>query len=107
MMSSTNPSQPNGGSPKELPFRSVSDMLVKAAHLSKFTTSHELPLFDEDYVKVERVLCTPTMYPLIHQSGMSQVKNTWKEECLRVLEVLLNIRKDNVCFGIKFSAYDP
>ena len=49
------------------------------------------PFFNPDYLKVEQVLCTSTMYPLLHQSGIQQVANSWKDECLRVLDVLLNI----------------
>lgn len=47
------------------------------------------------------------MYPLLHQSGIQQVANSWKDECLRVLDVLLNIQKDSTSFGLKFSAFDP
>ena len=46
------------------------------------------------------------MYPLLHQSGIQQVNNTWKEECLLILDVLLNIRKENCCFGLNFSAFN-
>lgn len=69
--------------------------------------SQEPPFFNLDYVKVEQVLCASTMYPLLHSSGVQQVANTWKEECLRVLDVLLNVRRENCCFGLNFSAFDP
>ena len=67
----------------------------------------EHQFFNKDYIRVEKVLCTPTMYPLMHQSGMQQITNTWKDECLRVLDVLLHIQRDNCSFGLKFSAFDP
>ena len=69
--------------------------------------SQDHPFFNPEYLKVEKVLSTPTMYPLLHASGLLQVRNTWKDECLRVLDVLLHIQKDNHCFGLKFSAFDP
>ena len=51
----------------------------------------EKTFFNPQKLKIEKVLCTPTMYPLIHQSGISQVFKTWKDECLKVLDVLLHI----------------
>jgi hypothetical protein len=67
--------------------------VVKSQKFGSWIEKHDLaqPFFNSQHAKIEKVLCTPTMYPLLHQSGISQVANTWKEECLRVLDVLLHI----------------
>lgn len=63
--------------------------------------------FDQNFLKVDQVLCTPSLFPLIHPRGSLRVKGTWMEECLRMLHVLIHFRKETTCIGLKFTAFDP
>lgn len=56
---------------------------------------------------VERIMCTTSMYPLIHKDCLARLHLDWQDECLRIIEVLINVRKDYICFGLKFTHFDP
>ena len=47
------------------------------------------------------------LYPLIHKDCLARLHLDWQEECLRIIEVLINVRKDYICFGLKFTHFDP
>ena len=57
-------------------------------------------------VKIEQVVSTPSLFPLIHPRGSLRVKGTWMEECLRILHVLIHLRRKSFCLGLKFTAMD-
>ena len=65
-----------------------------------------LGYFNMNFVKVEQVVCTPSLFPLIHPRGSLRVKGSWMEECLRILHVLIHLRKESFCLGLKFTAMD-
>jgi hypothetical protein len=58
-------------------------------------------------INVEKVLCTPKLFPLIHRSVLPMIMDTWREDCVRVLDLLINISHENLCFGLKFTDFDP
>jgi len=35
------------------------------------------------------------------------IMDTWREDCVRVLDLLINISHENLCFGLKFTDFDP
>lgn len=70
-------------------------------------TAKSSELIEPRYLRVEKVLCTPKMYPLIHKKSVSQITFTWRDGCSRVLDVLTQINKDNCFFGLKFTNFDP
>ncbi len=53
------------------------------------------------------VLSTPKLFPLIHRSVLPMIMDTWREECSRILDLLINISHENVCFGLKFTEFEP
>lgn len=63
--------------------------------------------YNPEFTKVERVLCTSNIYPLLHPNYRQKIASPWIYECLTVLEVLVNLRKERTNIGIAFSAFAP
>jgi hypothetical protein len=40
---------------------------------------------------------------MIHPRQAKQVSGRWQEDCLKVVNVLINYRKNNVCIGLVFA----
>lgn len=59
--------------------------------------------FDKSYVAIERILYTTLLFPVIHPRQAKQVRGRWQEDCLKVVNVLINFRKNNICLGIVFA----
>lgn len=59
--------------------------------------------FDKTFVGVERILSTTQIFPVIHPRQAKQVRGRWQEDCLKVVNVLINYRKNNVCIGLAFA----
>lgn len=52
---------------------------------------------------VEKILSTTLIFPVIHPRQAKQVRGKWQEDCLKVVNVLINYRKNNVCLGLAFA----
>lgn len=59
--------------------------------------------FDKTFVGIERILSTTQIFPVIHPRQAKQVRGKWQEDCLKVVNVLINYRKNNVCIGLAFA----
>ena len=59
--------------------------------------------FDKNFTAVERLLSTTVIFPVIHPRQAKQVRGKWQEDCLKVMNVLINFRKTNVCIGLAFA----
>jgi hypothetical protein len=59
--------------------------------------------FDKTFVAVERILSSTQIFPVIHPRQAKQVRGRWQEDCLNVVNVLINYRKNNVCIGLAFA----
>lgn len=59
--------------------------------------------FDKTYVAVERVLYTTLIFPVIHPRQAKQIRGKWQEDCLKVVTVIINFRKNNVPIGLPFA----
>lgn len=40
---------------------------------------------------------------MIHPRQAKQVRGKWQEDCLKVISVLINFRKNNVSLGLAFA----
>lgn len=47
------------------------------------------------------------MQPLLRRGGFNELENTWQEDCVQVLDVLVNLHFKKICFGLKFTYFDP
>lgn len=59
--------------------------------------------FDKNYVAIERILSTTLLFPVIHPTKTKYIRGKWQEDCLKVVNVLANFRKNNVPIGLAFS----
>lgn len=59
--------------------------------------------FDKSFVEVERVLSTTHIFPVIHPRQAKQIRGKWQDDCLKVVSVLVNFRKNNVSLGLAFG----
>lgn len=62
----------------------------------------DIDYFDPSYVKVDRILKTAEIFPVIHSKKANEIKGKWSELTSRVLSKLLNYSKDNVPYGTFF-----
>jgi hypothetical protein len=77
----------------------------KPSHLSAIGPNGEdlLQYFEKNYLIVERVISTTVVFPVIHPRQAKQVKGKWQEDCLHIINVLVNYRKNNVSIGLAFA----
>lgn len=77
----------------------------KPNHIAVYDSSGEdlLQYFDKNYSAVERVISTTVMFPVIHPRQARQIKGKWQEDCLNIVNVLINYRKNNVSLGLAFA----
>ncbi len=59
--------------------------------------------FDQTYTAVERVLSTTLIFPVIHPRQAKQIKGKWQDDCLKIVSVIVNFRKNNVPIGLAFA----
>lgn len=59
--------------------------------------------FDKNCIVIERILSTTLIFPVIHPRQARQIKGKWQEDCLKVVNVLINFRKNNVNIGLAFA----
>jgi hypothetical protein len=58
--------------------------------------------FDPSYVKVDKILSTAEIFPVIHSKKANEIKGKWSELLSRLVSKLLNYSKDNVHYGVCF-----
>lgn len=58
--------------------------------------------FDPSYVKVDKILKTAEIFPVVHSKKANEIKGKWSELVSRVVSKLLNYSKDGVPYGIYF-----
>ena len=54
-------------------------------------------------MSVERILTTTMIFPVIHPRQAKQIRGRWQDDCLKVVSVLVNFRKNNVGLGLAFA----
>lgn len=43
------------------------------------------------------------IFPVIHPRQAKQIRGRWQDDCLKVVSVLVNFRKNNVGLGLAFA----
>jgi len=59
--------------------------------------------FDKNFVAVERVLSATMIFSSVHPRQAKQIRGKWQDDCLKVVDVLVNFRKNKVCIGLTFA----
>ena len=62
----------------------------------------EEEFFDPSYLKVDKILFTAEIFPVIHSKKANEIKGKWSELLSRVVSKLLNFSKDQVHYGVRF-----